>query len=78
MEKNKNLEVLLKNPRKTSNTIDLILKEIKAESIKIYDEVFQLPIGSDECSTGVGEKVFSIGRSLSKSQGKSIKSQGLL
>lgn len=41
METNKNLEVILKNPEKTSNTIDAILKETKEESIKIYDEVFK-------------------------------------
>lgn len=41
METNKNLEVILKNPEKTSNTIDAILKETKEESVKIYDEVFK-------------------------------------
>ena len=41
METNKNLEVILKNPGKTSNTIDAILKETKEESVKIYDEVFK-------------------------------------
>jgi TusA-related sulfurtransferase len=41
MEINKNLEVILKNPGKTSNTINAILKETKEESVKIYDEVFK-------------------------------------
>jgi len=41
METNYALSVMLKNPDKTRDTIDSILKEIKEESIKIYDEVFK-------------------------------------
>lgn len=41
MNTQENLNKLLKNPEKTSNVIDLILEEIKKESIKIYDDVFK-------------------------------------
>jgi hypothetical protein len=41
MNTQENLNTLLKNPEKTSNVIDLILEEIKKESIKIYDDVFK-------------------------------------
>lgn len=35
------LNLLLSNPEKTSDVIDSIQKEIKEESVKIYDEVFK-------------------------------------
>lgn len=41
METNNRLAVLLKNPTETGSAIDSILKEIKEESTKIYDEVFK-------------------------------------
>jgi hypothetical protein len=37
----KNLDTLLKNPTKTSNVLDLILKETKQMKYKVYEEVFK-------------------------------------
>ncbi len=40
-QQQENLKTLLKNPEKTSNVIDLIQKEIKEMSIKVYEDVYK-------------------------------------